>query len=94
MFDFDPKNSRAGIGILIADNKNRGKGYSRSAMKILLEYTFNHLGLHQVYANVGSDNKLSINLFSSLNFKIVGVKKDWIKNGSTFQDEILFQLIK
>ena len=94
LFDFDPKNSRAGIGVLISDKKNRGKGYSRSAMKILLEYTFNHLGLHQVYANVGSENKLSINLFSSLNFKEVGVKKDWIKNGTAFQDEILFQLIK
>ena len=94
LFDFDPQNSRAGIGILISDEKDRGKGYSKSALKILLDYAFNHLDLHQVYANVGVDNIPSIGLFTGLNFKEIGVKKDWIKNGVSFQDEILFQCIR
>jgi diamine N-acetyltransferase len=94
LFEFDPQNSRAGIGILIADEKNRGKGYSKSALKIFLNYAFNHLGLHQVYANVGSQNTASITLFSGLGFKEAGVKKDWIKNGISFHDEILFQCIR
>ena len=94
LFDFDPYNSRAGIGILIADKNNRGQGYSKYALKLFLEYAFNHLGLHQVFANVISDNKISIDLFSSLNFKKIGIKKDWIKKGKSFQDEILFQCIR
>ena len=94
LFDFDPYNSRAGLGILIADKNNRGQGYSKYALKLFLEYVFNHLGLHQVFANVTSDNKISIDLFSSLNFKKIGIKKDWIKKGKSYQDEILFQCIR
>ena len=94
LFDFDPYNNRAGIGILIADKNNRGQGYSKYALKLFLEYAFNHLGLHQVFANVTSDNKISIDLFSSLNFKKIGVKKDWLKKGKSYQDEILFQCIR
>src|SRR4051812_12859125 len=28
LFDFDPRNKRAGVGILIANNINRGRGYA------------------------------------------------------------------
>jgi len=91
LFDFDPQNKRAGVGVLISNETDRGKGYSKSALNVFLKYIFDHLGLHQVYANVGVSNKASIGLFLSLHFEEVGVKKDWIKNGDSYEDEILFQ---
>lgn len=94
LFDFDPKNKRAGVGILISDQKNRGLGYASEALQTLIEYSFGILQLHQLFCNIPTDNKESKNLFIKHNFKEVGVKKDWIFDGEVYKDELFFQLIK
>ena len=38
-------------------------------------------------------NKISLNLFSSLDFMLVGVKKKWNKTNEGWEDELLFQLL-
>ena len=40
IFDFDPKNNRAGIGILIKDIENRSQGVGTEALDLLIKYTF------------------------------------------------------
>lgn len=90
LFDFDPQHKRAGVGILI-DEKARGKGHAKEAIELMETYCFNHLDLHQTYANIGADNEASIKLFEALGYKKVGVKKDWIKTTNGFVDEILYQ---
>jgi diamine N-acetyltransferase len=92
LFDFNPKHKRAGIGILI-DPAFQNKGYASESLELLIKYTFSHLELHQLYANITSDNAKSIKLFESKNFTKVGVKKDWISSKGNFKDEILYQLI-
>ncbi|MBL56901.1 MAG: GNAT family N-acetyltransferase [Flavobacteriales bacterium] len=92
LFDFDPKHKRAGIGILI-DPKSRGKGYAGEAIELLEDYCFNHLDLHQLYANIGEDNLPSLRLFERLNYQKIGTKKDWIKTKKGFIDEVQYQKI-
>lgn len=92
LFDFNPQHSRAGIGILILD-KHQNKGYASDALQTLINYVFKQLGLHQLYANILSDNTTSIQLFKKFNFEEVGIKKEWIKVSGNYKDEILFQLI-
>ena len=91
LFDFDPTHQRAAGGIWIADHGERQKGYAREALKILIDYAFKHLQLKQIYCNISSINKASINLFSGLDFILVGVKKDWNKTQEGWEDELLFQ---
>ena len=43
IFDFDFKNKRAGIGILIRDTKNRNNGFGREALQLLTDYCFTHV---------------------------------------------------
>lgn len=93
LFDFDPINNRAGVGILIADSEERGKGYAKEALKLLIDYTFNHLSMRSLFCNILEDNKISLNLFESCGFEIVGLKKDWIKTPRGYQNEFLLQLI-
>src|SRR3954465_7504565 len=52
LFDFDPKNKKAGVGILISNQAHRGKGYAKEALHLMIDYGFNVLDLHQLYANV------------------------------------------
>ncbi|MFI1772178.1 GNAT family N-acetyltransferase [Thalassobellus citreus] len=93
LFDFDFKNSRAGIGILVKDASERGKGYGKEALKLLVDYSFKHLCLHQLYCNISEENETSINLFSNQGFKNIGLKKDWNLVNGAYKNEYLFQLI-
>ena len=93
LFDFDPKNNRAGVGIVISNENNRNSGIGSEALQLVINYAFNQLQLHQLYANIGSDNEISKQLFTKFGFQKIGTKKDWIKVDNIFKDEILFQLI-
>ena len=94
LFDFDPFHQRAGIGILISDEQDRRKGYASEALEILINYCFEHLHLHQLYCNIGVSNEASILLFKKQGFEITGVKKHWVREGNSYADELLLQLIK
>ncbi len=94
LFDFDPKNNRAGLGIVIKDLNSRNQGIGNESIKILMDYVFFTLNLHQIFANVAEDNEASIHLFEKLGFEKVGVKKDWILVNGSYKNEILFQKIK
>ncbi|PCJ96921.1 MAG: GNAT family N-acetyltransferase [Flavobacteriaceae bacterium] len=93
LFDFDPKNSRAGIGVVIIDKKNRNKGVGAEVISLVCNYAFESLNLRQLYANVIEDNAGSLHLFKKLGFIEVGVKKDWIYSEGKYKNEILLQKI-
>lgn len=93
LFDFDPKNNRAGIGILIQKKQDRARGIGSEALDLLIQYAFNQLQLHQLFANIGVENKHSLQLFSKFGFQEIGIKKDWNKVNGNYQDEYLLQLI-
>jgi len=94
LFDFDSQHQRAGIGILVAEKMDRGKGYATEALNLLIQYCFTQLHLHQLYCNITIDNEASIQLFKKHNFAITGIKKDWIRVGDSFVDELLLQLVR
>ena len=93
VFDFDFKNKRAGIGIVITDNKKRSQGFGKEALSLLVGYCFEHLHLHQLFCNVSEDNEWSLKLFKTQGFQIVGLKKDWTFANHNFKNEYLLQLI-
>ncbi len=93
LFDFNPQHKRAGIGILIHPDFQQ-KGFASEALSLLIRYSFSHLQLYQLYANILTDNEKSLLLFNKHGFKKVGIKKDWIFSDGKMKDEILFQLIK
>lgn len=93
LYDFNPTNRRAGVGILILDKKNRGNGYGKEALQLMMQYGKTHLHLHQLHASISEDNKISRDLFSKLNFKLIGQRKDWILVNGAFKNENLYQYI-
>lgn len=96
LFDFDPLNLRVGVGILIGCKDDRKKGYASEALKIVIDYCFETLNLHQVYCNIGINNESSILLFQQHNFQITGIKKLWnrVGAGNAYEDELTLQLIR
>ena len=92
LFGFDPINHRAGIGIVITKT-HRKRGYALEAVKLIEDISKNDLQIHQLYVNVGVDNKSSFNLFKKLGYLEIGVKKDWNYVNGRYTDEVLFQKI-
>jgi diamine N-acetyltransferase len=93
IFDFDPFHKRAGIGILIANEQYRRKGYATMALKCLIDYCFNLLMLHQLYCGILANNCESTDLFKKVGFVQSGIKKDWIRTSDGYLDEYVFQMI-
>lgn len=91
LFDFDPYHMRAGIGVLIADEADRKKGYAAESLRLLTNYCFNILQLNQVFCNIAIDNEDSMHLFESAGFKRCGIKKSWVRDGKSYKDEVMYQ---
>ena len=93
LFEIDPTNMRAGVGIMVYDDKDQGQGYASSALVALIRYSFQILHLNQLYCNILSNNLRSMNLFKSKGFTVVGLKREWVKATTGWMDEYMLQLI-
>ena len=94
LFDFDPKNQKVGIGILIANPNDRQHGYAKDAIDTLSDYCFDILGLHQIYCHITTDNGASMALFTASGYAVCGEMKDWVRKGNSFVSAIIMQKIK
>lgn len=93
LFGFDPMHDRAGIGILIADEEDRRRGYARDAIETLCRYGREVLGLHQLWCNVAAGNSASLGLFHACGFEAIGLKRDWLRRVDGWEDEWTLQRI-
>lgn len=90
LYDFDPMNRRAGVGILI-DAAFRRRGYGRRALDLVWRYSCRHIGMHQLWAVAARDNEASIALFKSAGYATCGSMKSWLRRGERYADALLMQ---
>ncbi len=92
LFDFEPQHKRAGIGIMVMESE-RKQGIAGIALDLIIEYSFNILGLHQLYCNIETDNEVSLRLFKKHGFETAGLKKEWNRKNERWVDEYMLQLL-
>ena len=90
LFEFDPQNLRAGVGIVIAPEL-RHRGYGLDALRTLERYCRETLHLHQLWCEVGADNTASLRLFAAAGYEECGCRRDWVLTPDGWRDAILFQ---
>ena len=93
LFDFDPVNLRAGVGILICDAADRRRGYAAEALELLCGYAREVLRLHQLWCGVEASNRASLALFRRAGFVRTGRRRDWLLTAEGWRDEIEFSKI-
>lgn len=93
LYEFDPKNHRVGLGILV-DPAFRGKGFGNEALLLTLNYAFELLEIQCVYAEVLVSNQVSVQLFESAGFEKTGMKKRWLFDGKGYSDLFFYQKFK
>ena len=92
MFEFDPQNLRAGVGIIVAP-PYRKQGFALDALQTLERYVRDVLRMHQLWCSVGADNEASLALFRKAGYTECGRRKEWILTPNGAIDEVLMQKI-
>lgn len=87
-------NGTATMGIGIGTNAERGKGYGKEALKLLLDFAFKELNLHRVQLNVFSYNQKAINLYEKLGFKHEGTYREFIHRDGKRWDMYLYGILE
>ena len=80
--------------MFVGDEQNRGKGYGKEAIKLLLEYGFNNLNLNNIMLKVYSFNKRAVKLYESLGFQKIGTRHKSHYSKGKYYDEIYMELLK
>lgn len=76
LFDFDPRNRRAAIGMYIAP-EYRGQGIGKEALRLLEEYAFGFLHLRVLYAVISTKNTACITLYRHAGYTESSVLPNW-----------------
>ncbi len=92
LFEYDPFNHRAGVGIFIVEPK-RNMGYAADALRVVALYAKRVLQLHQLWCGVGAENAASLALFKRAGYAEVGRKREWIWRDGGYIDEVMLQKI-
>lgn len=92
LFDFDPHHRRAAVGILV-DSAYRKGGVATGAVRLLAEYAFSFLRMHQLYVHVPVGNEASKALFARCGFVVTGVLSDWLAVGDGYEDVLVMQCV-
>lgn len=90
LFNIDIFNHRAEVGILI-DKEFRNQRYATSALAALCNYAKTHLQMHQLCAEILSQNDISLRLFEKCGFEHTGTKKDWYFENGKYENVEVFQ---
>lgn len=81
-------------GIVIGEEKDRGKGYSVEVQKLVLQYLFYDLGMNRVYAYQLEANQASIAMVKKIGFEIEGVVRESLFKDNKYQNLLLISILK
>lgn len=75
-------------------SEEREKGYGTEVVALLVDYAFNHLNLHKVWAKVHADNRASIRVLEKNGFTLAGRLRDHVWSDGKYVDELFYELIR
>lgn len=93
LMDVNPSLGKATLGVFIGDESNRNKGYGTEAMKLLVDYGFNILRLHNIDLKVFSFNERAIKSYEKVGFKEYGRRHESYFLDGKYHDEICMEII-
>ena len=86
-------NSSADLSVIVGDEKDRDRGLGTEAIRILLDYAFEDLGLNRVGLSVFEFNETAIHAYEKLGFEREGQLRKAIWRDGGFHDAILMSIL-
>ena len=88
--DYINRNLCVGLDIV---SEMRGRGFAKGIYKYFMDYYFLQHGFQRLYLTVLSDNKIALNLYSSLGFVEEGRQREAIFRNGKFIDLICMSVL-
>ena len=86
-------NRTAVLGIFIGDKDYLSKGYGTEAIRLVLDYGFNYMNLHNIKLNLMSFNERALKCYKKCGFKEAGrIRENKFVNGK-YYDTILMDIL-
>jgi len=92
LWQIDEGNRRAEIGFALA-RSHWGEGYMLEALRTLLAWCFDDLGLRRIEADVDPGNQGSLRLLERLGFRREGLLRERWETAGQIQDSVLLGLL-
>jgi RimJ/RimL family protein N-acetyltransferase len=93
LFDIDPVNRNAMLGIVIGEKNRWDQGFGQESVSLLLDYGFNLLNLHSVGLGVLSFNERAIRCYEKVGFKLTGRRREFRLISGERYDLILMDIL-
>jgi len=84
---------RAVFGILIGEADCRGKGYGTETTRLVLDYAFTALGLHNVMLRVFSFNKAGLRAYAKAGFREFGRRHECYYSAGHLWDDVYMECL-
>ncbi|UCG61316.1 MAG: GNAT family N-acetyltransferase [Candidatus Zixiibacteriota bacterium] len=72
----------------------KGRGYGRMAMRMIRAYAFEELACHRLWLDVMLYNKRAYKLYKSEGFKVEGIHRGAVRQGSRFLDVRVMSMLR
>jgi RimJ/RimL family protein N-acetyltransferase len=89
--DFQQRTAEFTIGI--GEHAFRGRGLGSEATRLMLDYAFNVLGLHNVMLRVMAFNSTAIHVYQKVGFREIGRRREAHWMGGRFWDMIYMAIL-
>lgn len=90
LYNYDPLNRRAAVGIMVASQYRR-KGYALAILRELEKISATNYQLHTLFADIAATNTASIELFRKAGYEECGHFKEWLNIDNQYIDTIRMQ---
>ena len=92
--EYSGRNRRCSVGIWIGEAEWRGRGYGTEAMRLLLDYLFQQMGLHRVALTVVADNAQAIASYQKCGFHEEGREREAVFKDGAWVDMLCMSVLE
>jgi RimJ/RimL family protein N-acetyltransferase len=93
LHDLDHFHRTAEFGILIGEKECWGKGYGTEVTRLMLDYGFNGLGLHNIMLTAFSFNERGLRAYTRAGFREIGRRREAFRLGGQAYDVVYMDCV-
>lgn len=88
-----PRSQSAEMGILIGEKEFWNKGFGTEAVRLILDYGFTVLSLHNIMLSTYAYNERAIHAYENAGFRMVGRRREAHRWGDKRYDEVVMDCL-
>lgn len=91
--EIDYKHRTAEYNIVISDQSSHGKGFGTEATRLMMDYAFSVVGVHNLHLRAYEYNKAAIHVYEKVGFRIYGKRRESHFIGGRMWDTVYMECL-